>query len=71
MATMAVVLLPKALGLLLELKRGYYAGERGGSIRAVAAVLVETLWSMLIAPILMMTQTAAVVQILMGRDAGW
>jgi membrane glycosyltransferase len=71
MATMAVVLLPKMLGLLLELQRVYVRGERGGSIRAILAVLVETIYSMLIAPILMVTQTAALVQILLGQDAGW
>ena len=71
MATMGVVLLPKGLGLILELQRVYVACERGGSLRAIAAVATETVYSMLIAPILMMTQTSAVAQILMGRDAGW
>jgi membrane glycosyltransferase len=71
MATMGVVLLPKGLGLLLELQRVYAHREWGGILRAIAAVAVETVWSMLIAPILMMTQTLAVFQILMGRDAGW
>ena len=71
MATMAVVLLPKGLGLILELQRVYSKREWGGGIRAIAAVATETVYSMLIAPILMMTQTAAVVQILRGRDAGW
>ncbi|MBX9925608.1 MAG: glucans biosynthesis glucosyltransferase MdoH, partial [Hyphomicrobiaceae bacterium] len=71
MATMAVVLLPKMLGLLLELKRVHTTRERGGSLRALAAVLTETVYSMLIAPIMMVTQTAALVQILAGQDAGW
>ena len=71
MATMAVVLLPKGLGLLLELQRVYAHREWGGIPRAISAVAVETVWSMLIAPILMMTQTSACAQILMGRDAGW
>ena len=71
MATMAVVLLPKGLGLILELRRVYAHREWGSILRAIAAVATETIWSMLIAPILMMTQTSAVFQILMGRDAGW
>ena len=71
MATMGVVLLPKGLGLLLELQRVYCARDWGGVPRAIFAVFVETIASMLIAPILMMTQTAAVVQILAGSDAGW
>ncbi|MEQ1694989.1 MAG: glucans biosynthesis glucosyltransferase MdoH [Hyphomicrobiaceae bacterium] len=71
MATMGVVLLPKGLGLLLELRRVYSNREWSGIFRSISAVATETIWSMLIAPILMMTQTAAVFQILMGRDAGW
>ena len=70
-ATMAVVLLPKALGLALEIKRARTARERGGVTRAVAGVTTETVFSMLLAPIMMMTQTASVLQILAGRDAGW
>jgi membrane glycosyltransferase len=71
MATMGVVLLPKGLGLILELRRVRKAREVGGSVRAVAAVATETVFSMLIAPILMVTQTSAVAQIFLGRDAGW
>ena len=71
LATMAVVLLPKALGLALELKRARRARELFGMPRAAAGVATETAFSMLFAPILMMTQTASVLQILVGRDAGW
>jgi membrane glycosyltransferase len=70
-ATMAVVLLPKALGLALEIKRARRARELFGLPRAIAGVATETLFSMLLAPILMMTQTASVVQIALGRDSGW
>lgn len=70
-ATMAVVLLPKALGLVLEIKRAVMARESGGVPRAVAGVATETVFSMLLAPIMMMTQTASVLQILAGRDSGW
>ncbi len=71
MATMFVVLLPKVLGLVLEIKRVRGAREVGGTPRAVAGVATETLFSMLFAPILMITQTVAVFQILLGRDSGW
>ena len=71
MATMAVVLLPKALGLALDIKRARTARERGGLARAVAGVTTETVFSMLLAPIMMMTQTASVLQIFAGRDSGW
>jgi membrane glycosyltransferase len=71
LATMAVVLLPKMLGLVLALQRVRRTSERGGSVRAILAVAAETVYSMLIAPILMVTQTSALVQILLGQDAGW
>lgn len=71
LGTMAVVLLPKVLGLALEVKRAADAGEIFGTPRALAAVTVETLFSMLLAPILMVTQSSAVVQILSGVDSGW
>lgn len=71
LATMAVVLLPKWLGMVIEIKRAYAAGELFGTPRAMAGVVIETLFSMLLAPILMMTQTAAIVQIYLGQDSGW
>ena len=71
LATMAVVLLPKALGLALELKRARRARELFGIPRATAGVATETVFSMLFAPIMMMTQTSSVLQIFLGRDAGW
>lgn len=70
-ATMIIVLLPKALGLLLEIKRCQEAADYAGIGRAIAGVATETVLSMLFAPILMVTQSSAVAQILVGRDAGW
>ncbi len=52
------------------MKRAADAGEIFGTPRAMAAVTVETFFSMLLAPILMMTQTS-VVQIISGIDSGW
>lgn len=71
LATLAVVFLPKGLGLILEWKRALAARDSWAAIRATAGVFLETLYSMLIAPILMITQTAGSLQILVGRDAGW
>ena len=48
LATMAVVLLPKALGLALEIKRARRARELFGMPRAIAGVMTETVFSMLI-----------------------
>ena len=70
-ATMIIVLLPKVLGLVLELKRVARAREPFGTIRAVLGVLTETICSILMSPILMVTQTVAVFQVLLGYDSGW
>ena len=71
MATMGVVLLPKALGLVLELRHEVATRDWLSMPRTVVAVATETIASMLIAPIMMMTQTVAVFEILLGRDSGW
>ncbi len=70
-ATMFVVLLPKILGLVLEIRRTVRAKEYVGIARAVAGVGTEAVFSILLAPILMVTQTVAIVQVLIGRDSGW
>lgn len=70
-ATLAVVLLPKALGIVLELKRVRRMRERGGTLRVLAGGFIETIFSMLLAPILMLTQTFAVFEVFMGWDSGW
>jgi membrane glycosyltransferase len=69
--TMGVLLLPKLLSLVAliadrETRRGC-----GGGLRALLSVVAETLIAGLIAPVAMLIQSAAVVSILIGRDAGW
>lgn len=70
-ATMTIVLLPKLLGLALEVKRTRFAREPLGTPRAVLAVVTESIFSILLSPILMVTQMVAVFQVLLGRDSGW
>jgi membrane glycosyltransferase len=70
-ATMTIVLLPKFLGLILEVKRAHRAREPLGVIRAALGVGTEAVFSILMSPILMVTQTAAVFEVLFGRDSGW
>ncbi len=62
---------PKLMGALLVLSR---PGERrafGGGRRVVKGVAAEIVLSAILAPILMVANTKAVLQILRGRDAGW
>ncbi|MFT3730734.1 MAG: glucans biosynthesis glucosyltransferase MdoH [Hyphomicrobium sp.] len=71
MGTMVVVLLPKALGLLLAWKQMRKEHNFFGAFRVTIGVLIETVYSMLIAPIFMVTQTIGAAEILAGRDSGW
>jgi membrane glycosyltransferase len=71
LATLAVVLLPKGLGLILEWKRARQSRDILHAVRSTIGVMYETVYSMLIAPILMLTQTVGSIQILAGRDSGW
>jgi len=71
LATLGVVLLPKGLGLLLEWKRARRDRDLVHAVRSTLGVAYETIFSMLIAPILMLTQTVGSIQILAGIDSGW
>ena len=69
--TMALLLLPKFLGYLAMLpdrsaRRGF-----GGAFRAFISMLVEIIISGLIAPVMMLIQSASVIGVLSGRDSGW
>jgi len=69
--TMALLLLPKLLGYLAMLPdRGVRRGF-GGAFRAFVSMLVEIVISALIAPVMMLIQSASVIGVLSGRDSGW
>jgi membrane glycosyltransferase len=70
LGTIAVVLLPKVLGIVLALVRPR-PGVRLRPIGFLFGALIEMLFSILVAPILMLTQTTAVIEILRGKDSGW
>ena len=69
--TMALLLAPKLIGYLAMLADGATRRAFGGAVRALLSVLAETVISGLIAPIMMLIQSASVSAILMGRDGGW
>jgi membrane glycosyltransferase len=69
--TMIVLLAPKFLGYLILLTDGSLRRGCGGAFRALVSVLIETLVTGLIAPIAMLSQSAAVAEILLARDSGW
>lgn len=69
--SMAVLLMPKALAFVVLLFDPRVRRGCGGRFAAVASLLVEVVLSGLLAPLLMMTQSRAVFDILLGRDSGW
>src|SRR5215210_2039592 len=69
--TMAVLLLPKLLGFFATMLRRPGRRSLGGAPRAFVSLLLETILSGLIAPVMMLFQSRAVWQILTGHDAGW
>ncbi len=69
--TTAVVLFgPKLLGLL-SLARGGAVADYGGWSRASLSVLLEALFSALLAPVRMLFHARYVILTLVGREAGW
>jgi membrane glycosyltransferase len=69
--TMAILLAPKLFGLVLALIRGSVRRASGGGFLLVCSALLEIVMSALMAPILMVIQSGAVFQIVLGRDTGW
>ena len=69
--TMAVLIAPKVFGYILLLKERQTVRCWGGVLRTGISVLVEIVFSSLIAPVMMLMQSAEVLGIVTGRDAGW
>ena len=69
--TMAVLLTPKALGLIYALFRAPTRKACGGAIGLIVSSIVEIIFAALIAPVMMVIQTGSVLQIVFGRDTGW
>lgn len=69
--TMAILLAPKFFGLLITFCNGRERRGCGGGIRLLVSGLIEIILSALLAPLMMLIQSQAVCQILLGRDSGW
>ncbi len=70
-ATMGLLIVPKLLAYLALISRREERDSFPGPIRVLVGILSETLLAALIAPSMMIFQSAAVTEILLGRDAGW
>ena len=69
--TMGLLILPKLLAWILLVARGKNRRQFGGAVRALVGFVLETFLSGLIAPVMMIFQSRAVGEILLGRDSGW
>jgi membrane glycosyltransferase len=63
--------IPRILALVLALIRPSERSRWGDLGKLIGGVLLETLTSVLVAPILMVSQTKALIDIFRGRDSGW
>ncbi|GGG81894.1 glucans biosynthesis glucosyltransferase H [Salipiger pallidus] len=65
-----LLILPK-LAILFDAVMSGRVRSFGGTLRAFGSLVIEVLLSSLMAPIMMMYQVRAVLQVLSGRDGGW
>jgi membrane glycosyltransferase len=69
--TMGLLIVPKFLAWILLATQRQNRKQFGGWFRTLAGLVIETFLSGLIAPVMMIFQSTAVGEILLGRDAGW
>ncbi|HVY56717.1 MAG TPA: glucans biosynthesis glucosyltransferase MdoH [Xanthobacteraceae bacterium] len=69
--TMGLLLAPKLMSYVAVLGTPALRKTSGGTLRVFISVVIETLVSGLLAPVLMLAQSTGVVGILAGRDVGW
>lgn len=70
-ATMGLLLVPKVLAFIVLLTQREARKRFGGALQVLCGIIIETVLSGLIAPVMMIFQSSAVGEILLGRDAGW
>ncbi|MFO1371446.1 MAG: glucans biosynthesis glucosyltransferase MdoH [Candidatus Competibacteraceae bacterium] len=71
LVTLTMLFLPKGLAWLLLLKDPKLRRDYGGMVKAAISVVLETVFSVLTAPVLMLFQSKFVLAILMRRAVGW
>ncbi|MEJ2124955.1 MAG: glucans biosynthesis glucosyltransferase MdoH [Alphaproteobacteria bacterium] len=69
--TLALLLTPKLFGYVLALVNNKNRRGFGGVWGLSVSVIVETVLSSLFAHVMMLVQSAAIIDILRGRDSGW
>lgn len=69
--TMALLLTPKLMSATLTARDAAERRGFGGKAGFAVSMVGEMIVSALVAPVLMLMQSAAVVDVLLGRDSGW
>ncbi len=69
--SMALLFLPKILGVVRAIAKPDLRRDFGGARRILGGAAVEVVLSALYAPVLMLFQVQQVIEILSGRDSGW
>ncbi len=70
-ATMAMLVTPKVLAVLLALFNRVPRITFGGALPVIASAVLEQVLATLMAPVLMLFNTSSVLSILMGRTVNW
>jgi membrane glycosyltransferase len=69
--TLGLLFAPKLLGLFLALVDGPRRRALGGAVRLTLSAALETFYSALLAPVMMLFHTSFVLQILLGAAIDW
>lgn len=69
--TLTILLMPKVLGMTLALVNSKLRRAFGGGFRLIASVLVEQIFSTLLAPSMMLFHTTFVLTTLIGKSVSW
>jgi len=70
-APLSMLFAPKLFGLTLALTNARTRRASGGVLGLLASSVFETVYTFLLAPIMMLLHTWFVLEILMGRSSGW
>ena len=70
-ATIGMLVVPKLLAFVVLVTSNEMRRQFGGGLRAFSGIVAETILSGLTAPVMMIFQSFAVTEILLGHDAGW
>ncbi|HZZ90034.1 MAG TPA: glucans biosynthesis glucosyltransferase MdoH [Caulobacteraceae bacterium] len=69
--TLALLIAPKVMALFLALRSRRIRAGFGGGWQLLGGFALESIASILMTPVMMVMQSVAVAEVLLGRDSGW